>query len=88
MLLPLPAPRRFVVIGSTGNHYTVIVSDAARKCQCMDCRIRKRDCKHIKLILNSLGIADSPTQWRQVRVRCLCEQALMSMDEQCALHTG
>lgn len=62
---------RFAVIGSTGNHYVVSLSDGGvRKCQCMDHRVRKRDCKHIRLILGRLGIAaDSSDDWRQVRAR-------------------
>ncbi len=42
------------MIGSTGTHYTVRLSDARRVCNCMDCRIRKRDCKHIRLLLAKL----------------------------------
>ncbi|GIL95975.1 hypothetical protein Vretimale_1896 [Volvox reticuliferus] len=53
----------FVVLGSTGNHYTVRLSDGRRSCQCMDCRVRKRDCKHIRLTLEKLQISDKPAQW-------------------------
>ncbi|KXZ46348.1 hypothetical protein GPECTOR_44g27 [Gonium pectorale] len=52
----------FVVIGSTGNHYTVRLSDAKRSCQCMDCRVRKRDCKHIRLILGKLQAVERSFQ--------------------------
>ncbi|GIL42283.1 hypothetical protein Vafri_304 [Volvox africanus] len=55
----------FVVLGSTGNHYTVRLSDERRSCQCMDCRVRKRDCKHIRLILEKLQISDKPSQWHE-----------------------
>ncbi len=29
--------------------------------------LRKHDCKHIRLILQSLGVAGDPGAWRQVR---------------------
>eukprot|EP00879_Flechtneria_rotunda_P013620 GHRR01014226.1.p1 GENE.GHRR01014226.1~~GHRR01014226.1.p1 ORF type:complete len:214 (+),score=83.51 GHRR01014226.1:212-853(+) len=55
----------FIVIGSTGNHYVVKLIGHKRSCTCMDHRIRRRDCKHICLILKQLGVADEPQQWQQ-----------------------
>lgn len=55
---------RFMVIGSTGNHYTLVFTDKGRKCNCPDCRIRKRDCKHIRLVLKSIGAEKIPDEWR------------------------
>lgn len=57
---------RFMVIGSTGNNYQVTLTDDKRKCQCMDHRIRRHDCKHIRLILANLNCVDAPQNWRQV----------------------
>lgn len=31
---------KFVVLGSTGNHYTITLTDAKQSCQCVDHRIR------------------------------------------------
>ncbi len=42
---------RFVVLGSTKNHYTVTLSDDRHACQCVDFRIRKHECKHIRCAL-------------------------------------
>ncbi|PNH08450.1 hypothetical protein TSOC_004979, partial [Tetrabaena socialis] len=36
-----PEAAVFVVVGSTGNHYTVRLMDTRRSCNCMDCRIEK-----------------------------------------------
>ena len=47
----------------SGHHYKVELSDEKRKCQCVDHRCRKHDCKHIRLVLKSLGIEDSPLDW-------------------------
>ena len=33
------------------------------------CRIRKHNCKHIRLVLTQLDIAHSPGDWKQVRRR-------------------
>ena len=53
------------VIGSTGKRYVVTFQDAGdsleyrdfpRKCQCIDSRCRRRDCKHICLVMQLLGI--------------------------------
>ena len=49
--------RRFVVVGSTGKHYVIFLSNERRRCQCPDHRIRQHDCKHIRLVLEQLGIA-------------------------------
>ena len=36
------------------------------------CRIRKHNCKHIRLVLTQLDIAQSPKNWKQVRpTQCL-----------------
>jgi hypothetical protein len=58
-----------------GTHYRVELTDAKRKCQCVDHRIRKHDCKHIRLLLQSLGIANSPEKWLEATKRSVCEQA-------------
>ena len=42
------AAAEFIVIGSTGTPYTITLTDERRRCQCVDHRIRKRDCKHIR----------------------------------------
>lgn len=57
--------RRFVVLGSTGSKYHVVLADDKPSCQCMDFRIRRRECKHIKLVLQQLGISSSPADWHQ-----------------------
>jgi hypothetical protein len=54
------------VYGSTGRRYTVTFSDAKndgvqykdkpRKCECIDSKCRRRDCKHICLVMQHLGI--------------------------------
>ncbi|KAL0034814.1 hypothetical protein WJX77_008386 [Trebouxia sp. C0004] len=56
---------RFAVIGSTGSHYNVELKDPAPSCQCVDYRIRKRICKHQKLVLLQLGIPDKPQDWHK-----------------------
>jgi len=53
----------FIVLGSTRKPYKVLLSDKQRKCGCLDWRLRKRDCKHITLILRRLKIQDSPEDW-------------------------
>lgn len=55
------------MLGSTGSKYHVTLAEDKRTCQCMDFRIRRRDCKHIKLVLQQLGISASPGDWHQVR---------------------
>ncbi|KAK3285382.1 hypothetical protein CYMTET_7011 [Cymbomonas tetramitiformis] len=52
-----------VVIGSRGNHYVVTLANDSQKCQCPDFRIRKRHCKHIRLVLEQLKISDRPNEW-------------------------
>lgn len=36
-------------------------------CVCSSHRFRRHDCKHIKLILEQLGVARKPSGWQQVR---------------------
>lgn len=55
----------FVVLGSTGSKYVVTLADTRHTCKCMDFRIRQRPCKHIRLVLQQLGIAGSPANWHQ-----------------------
>ncbi|GAB4817013.1 hypothetical protein N2152v2_004059 [Parachlorella kessleri] len=56
---------QFVVLGSTGSHYTVTLADDKQTCQCMDYRFRRHQCKHICLALSHLGILDDPSGWHQ-----------------------
>ena len=58
---------KFVCIGSTGNHYVVTLQSdqELQGCQCVDHRVRKRNCKHIHMIWKSLGLG--PEQWREWR---------------------
>ncbi|MEW5317429.1 MAG: hypothetical protein WDW38_008725 [Sanguina aurantia] len=46
----------FVVLGSTAKHYYVRLRDAQHVCDCIDHKTRRHDCKHIRLILTSLGL--------------------------------
>lgn len=55
----------FIVIGSRGDPYTITLSDEKKKCTCIDHRCRKRDCKHILLVLSQLGILDEAETWEQ-----------------------
>lgn len=67
---PLPLPFCHVRLTYRRTLYVcrTMLTDEARKCQCMDHRIRKHDCKHIKLILTQLGVVDKPGDaWREVR---------------------
>lgn len=57
---------RFAVIGSTGQHYTVELANEKHTCQCMDFRSRRRACKHIKLVLQQVGIPADSKDWHQV----------------------
>ena len=34
----------------------------------MDFRIRQRECKHIRLVLQQLGVAKHPQDWHQARL--------------------
>jgi len=36
------------------------------------CRFRRHDCKHIRLILQQLGVAEQPQAWQQVRTCWFC----------------
>ncbi|WIA21512.1 hypothetical protein OEZ85_000715 [Tetradesmus obliquus] len=65
----------FIVIGSTGNHYVVKLSDDKRSCTCMDHRMRRRDCKHIRLVWEQLAVADAPQQWEQALQRMVSQLA-------------
>lgn len=65
----------FLIVGSKGRQYEVELSDTKRKCQCIDHRIRKHDCKHIKLLLRSLGIADTPEKWLEATKQRIRAQA-------------
>lgn len=52
-----------------GRHYQVHVADGDdhsgnSSCNCPDARIRKRTCKHQRLILKTLGIEDNASRWR------------------------
>ena len=50
----------FIVIGSTGNHYILLLSDERNTCQCVDFKTRGkfRPCKHLKLIYRSLSLPE------------------------------
>ncbi|MEW5311885.1 MAG: hypothetical protein WDW38_003564 [Sanguina aurantia] len=52
----------FVVVGSTGSHYTVRLFDDRRSCECMDHRTRRHDCKHIRLILGAMGLGGTAVE--------------------------
>lgn len=58
---------RFAVVGSTGRHYTVELANARHTCQCPDFRVRKRSCKHIKLVLQQLGLSEDSGDWHKVQ---------------------
>lgn len=36
-------------------------------CQCPDFRVRKRSCKHIKLVLQQLGLSEDSGGWHKVK---------------------
>ena len=55
------------MIGSTGRHYTVELADERHTCQCPDFRMRRRACKHIKLVLQQLGISENSQDWHKVQ---------------------
>ena len=63
------AAAMWIVLGSTKKPYKVSIGDldhkgsaacavsgVRSKCQCMDFRLRKRDCKHITLLKTTLGL--------------------------------
>ncbi|KAK9833702.1 hypothetical protein WJX74_003212 [Apatococcus lobatus] len=56
---------KFVVLGSTGRHYTVTLSTGKGSCQCVDFRIRKHACKHQRLIYDQLGEPPGSNNWHQ-----------------------
>ena len=66
---------KFIVIGSTGKNYEIVLTDDKRKCQCLDHRLRRRDCKHIKLVLRQLETADSPENWFEAVNKMISKQA-------------
>lgn len=41
----------------------------------MDHRIRKRDCKHIRLVLQSLNVQNEPDNWKPATVALVDRQA-------------
>lgn len=51
------------------------------------CRIRKRMCKHIRLVLTQLDIPDSPKEWQQVspHERLFNPETLISVRSQAPL---
>ena len=69
---------RFAVIGSTGRHYNVELADDRHTCQCPDFRVRHRACKHIKLVLQQLGISEDSKDWHKVLAQCCCLKMLHS----------
>ncbi|KIZ07553.1 hypothetical protein MNEG_0390 [Monoraphidium neglectum] len=75
----------FIVIGSKGDHYAVRFTTRPeqgrrpRTCECMDCRIRKHDCKHIRLILQQLGLDEPYQDWPQALERKVSD--LQAADE-------
>ena len=75
------------MIGSTGSHYNVELKDPAPTCQCVDYRIRKRICKHQKLVLLQLGIPDQPQDWDKVNLALqspmLAASAFSTHNEMC-----
>ena len=44
--------RRFVVLGSTKNYYKVELRTDKQSCECMDHRLRRHACKHIRCARN------------------------------------
>lgn len=65
-----------------GKHYKVEFSDEKRKCACVDHRIRKHDCKHIRLMLQTLGVQDNPSDWYAAAKRLVQSQATNVQDVQ------
>ena len=45
----------FVVQGSTGKHYDVVLSANKVSCSCFDCKQRRRICKHIYFIIGRVA---------------------------------
>ena len=50
----------------------MVLSDEAQTCQCVDFCVRKHACKHIRLVLTQLDIADQPAAWREVTCKRAC----------------
>ena len=57
---------KFIVIGSRGNPYTITLKDDKHHCTCPDHRFRRHNCKHICLVLSTLGTLEDPDPeaWR------------------------
>ena len=45
----------FIVRGSTGKHYDVVLSANKVSCSCFDCKQRRRICKHIYFIIGRVA---------------------------------
>ncbi len=45
----------------------VTISDGAPRCTCPDHLIRRRNCKHIKVVLAKLRILGEEDKWHEVR---------------------
>lgn len=60
---------KFMVLGSTGKHYTVTLSKEQHTCGCPDYRFRRHRCKHQQLVLSQLGVPDNPEQWHEAVMR-------------------
>jgi hypothetical protein len=71
-----------------GNHYTIMLADERPTCTCMDFRCRKRACKHIRLILQELGISDQPGQWREASNTVQCVLCLVQAGPDCGTASG
>eukprot|EP00892_Ulva_mutabilis_P006976 jgi/Ulvmu1/4650/UM002_0381.1 len=67
----------FNVVGSTGKHYKIEFTGEKRSCQCPDHRIRKRDCKHIRLLLKSLCIENDPSSWKSATANLIKQHPKM-----------
>lgn len=52
----------FVVEGTTGNNYRVLVSTQQLKCGCLDFRLRKKTCKHLYFIITQVAQNDELTK--------------------------
>ncbi|GBF98448.1 hypothetical protein Rsub_11093 [Raphidocelis subcapitata] len=71
----------FIVVGSRGNHYAIKLDSEPpedgkkRSCECPDHRIRKRDCKHIKLVMQQLGVGGALDSWPEALSQQVSEVA-------------
>jgi hypothetical protein len=73
--LPHVGNVRNITGNAAGKHYKVELNDEKRKCQCVDHRIRRHDCKHIKLMLKMLGIEKKPQAWLRATQQLVKTQA-------------